>query len=173
MASKKPGSNELFSVFGKVVMTEGGKRFVPKSPPYYRTCLNRLKWGQNVTVTFYDRKAIRTQSQLRYHMVLMGMLSDHTGFTQDEMHDAVMRIVFGEKKVTLLGRSTTVRKSISDSAKMLNEEAQKLIDFDLELCREYEIRVPTREELGYLPEKKHHLVDSRKTGPEEGYTGKS
>lgn len=168
----RAGTKELFSIYGKFLWHENQIVFVPASPAYYRQCTRRQKSGQKTYVTFSDSKAMRTPSQLKYHWVLMGLLSDHTGFTQDEMHDAVMRIKFGEKEVTLAGITTRVRKSISDSGRMSNEQCSELIEFDLKLCAEYEIRVPTREELGYLPEKKHHLVDKPKVVYRKGVKSK-
>lgn len=94
---------------------------------------------------------MRSESQLRYHHVLVQYIAEHTGFTHDEVHDWAMRLVFGEKDVVIGGRSTKVRKSLADDGDVMKNEAVELIDFDLGVCADLEIVVPTAEELGYLP----------------------
>lgn len=102
-----------------------------------------------MTISEWD--AIRSPAQLAYHWVLMKYLAEWSGFTKEEMHDAVMRLKFGEKEITLGGKTVRVRKSIAESGKLKKFEVQELIEYDLELCAENDIKVPTREELGYLP----------------------
>lgn len=145
------GNNELFSVLGTVEIIDGIKRFIPKSKAYLNSCLNRIPAGKKVSASFQIAGAIRSNSQLRYHWVLMGYLSDHTGYTKEELHDWVMRVKFGEKAITLQGITMKTRKSLSDTGKMPKHEAVELIDFDKKLCADLDIHIPTAEELGYLP----------------------
>lgn len=149
----RAGSREIFTAFGLVGLFDGQKRFIPKSSQYVRACMSRIATGKKVTMTISETGAIRSDSQLRYHWVLMGFLADHTGFSKDEMHDAVMRLKFGEKEINLGGRKVMVRKSMSKEARLAKFEAVDLITYDLELCAEMDIRVPTAQELGYLPDK--------------------
>lgn len=94
---------------------------------------------------------MRSDSQLRYHFVLVGYLAEHCGYTVEEMHDALMRIVFGEKQVKIGDQTVMVRKSISEKGDLMKSECVELIERDLSFCEELEIIVPTPQELGYLP----------------------
>lgn len=147
----KYGDKELFSVIGKVALVEGKKRFIPNSTGHFNVSLARLFVGKKLTASFSAAGAIRSNTQLRYHWVLMGYLSDHTGYTKEELHDWVMRVKFGEKAITIQGITMKTRKSLSDTGKMPKHEAVELIDFDKKLCADLDIHIPTAEELGYLP----------------------
>ncbi|MHB8674641.1 MAG: hypothetical protein ACYDAK_13320 [Candidatus Limnocylindrales bacterium] len=93
----------------------------------------------------------RSDSQLRYHRVLCGYIAEHTGHTPDEIHDWAMRAALGTKTITVDGKSATVRRSLAADGDVAKHEAVDLIEFDLGVCKDLEIRVPTAEELGYLP----------------------
>lgn len=146
-------SKELFSVKGKITqhLNYGMniKEFTATSKKYLTDNLNRLPVGKEVTCTFYEHKATRSNQQLRYHMVLCGYIAEYTGYTREEVHDAIMRIVFGTKIISLGGMNVQVRQSISDSAKMKKEDVVSLIEYDLELCGRLDINVPSAESLGY------------------------
>ncbi len=148
------GNKEIFSAKGKIEICYGDKVFVATSEKYLTDNLNRLPVGKEVTCTFYEHKATRSSTQLAYHMVLMGYVAEHTGYTREECHDAIMRIVFGTKIISLGGMNVQVRQSISDGAKMKKEEVTELIMYDLELCGRLEINVPSAESLGYTPSNK-------------------
>lgn len=144
--------HNLFSVQARISQGETtGRHLLPLSPHHFRAQLNRLALGKVYTLTISETAYTRSSAQLAYHFALIGYIADYSGMTKDEAHDAVMRLCFGEKEVSIGSRRTFVRRSISDSAKMPTADAVRLIDFDLELCRELEIVVPTREQLGYLP----------------------
>lgn len=148
----KPKDNrkQIFTVLGEVKIDGDKKKFAFSSPAHYHQLISNLPVGKKLGVTFEEYKASRTQQQLAYHFVLMGYVAEHTGHTKDEMHDFVMRQKFGTKTVTILGKSEEVRRSIADAARMPLSDCVELVDFDLALCRGLEIRVPTKEELGYL-----------------------
>lgn len=139
-----------FTAIGTVVF-DTKKRIALKSPAYYQQCVDRLPAGQEVTVTVSTKKATRSEQQLRYYWVLMGLLSDHTGHEPEELHDYTMRAVFGSKLIVLNGKALHVRKSISNAAMMPKYEAQRVLEYVLELCADLGVHVPTLEELGYLP----------------------
>lgn len=141
---------ELFTILGSIVFNEGRKRFLPKSPDHMQICINRMNVGDEVAVSFSKKKLARSQSQLNYHFALLGLLSDHTGYTTEELHDFVMRAVFGEKMVTLRNRTFAVRRSVAERASMPKDEMAELIEYDLATCADLDIRVHTKEELGYL-----------------------
>lgn len=142
---------ELFTALGEVGIVQGRKRFCPNSVDYINDNISRLPVGRKLACTFYDKIPSRSQAQLAYHMILMKYLAEYSGTTREEMHDAVMRLKFGTKKVILMGLETHVRKSLSDAARFPKAEMVELIDYDLKLCAWANIKVPTREELGYLP----------------------
>ena len=139
-----------FTALGTVVF-DSRKRIALKSPAYYQQCVDRLPAGEKVTVTVSTKKATRSEQQLRYYWVLLGYLSDHTGYEPEELHDYVMRAVFGTKLIVLNGKGVEIRKSISNAAMMPKWDAQRVIEYALELCGELGVHVPTLEELGFLP----------------------
>lgn len=156
MAKEGAKRTELFTILGEfkeVVNPENGykeARFVPKSTKHFRTMSAGAPKNKLIAATFYDTVTSRSRNQVAYHFVLLGYIAKYTGYTVDELHDAVMRIVFGEKVVKLNGREVTVRKSLSTTANLPKYEAVELIEYDLELCKQLEIKVPTKEELGYI-----------------------
>jgi hypothetical protein len=150
----KATSKEIFSVNGKITAspTGRGREFTADSEPYLADCLNKLPIGKKVACTFSEENASRSAQQLSYHWVLMKYLSDYTGNTKEEMHDAIMRIVFGTKVIELKNFKVHVRKSIADSARFPKHKMVELTNYDLELCRHFDINVPTAKELGYVTE---------------------
>lgn len=146
-----PTKKELFTVLGQILIVDGKKRFVPYSRHHLDVCIWRLAAEKKVTVTFYETKTMRSKDQLKYHFVLMGYLAQHTGYTREEMHDAIMRIKFGEKSIKLGVHTVKVRKSMSDGGDLSKSDVVELIEYDLELCADMDIRVPSKKELGYLP----------------------
>ena len=101
-------------------------------------------------MTIILKKSTRTEQQLRYYAVLVGLLADYTGNTWEEMHDALMRLKWGTKKVKIGKEIVEVRKSISNSAKFKLTDMIEQIEFTLEKCFELDIVVPTKQELGYI-----------------------
>lgn len=158
MAKEGTKRTELFTILGEfqdVVNQQTGQpetRFVPKSTKHFRTLSRKAPKNKLVAATFYDHVTSRSRNQVAYHFVLLKYLADHTGYTTDELHDAIMRIVFGTKVVEINGRKVEVRKSLSNTANLPKYEAVELIEYDLELCKQLNVNVPTPEELGYVTE---------------------
>jgi hypothetical protein len=148
MSSKT--NRKIFSVLGQVSLADGRKRFVPHSIDFLNTCISSLPLGKGILCTFYDHVPTRSEQQLDYHWVLVSLMAEHTGYTKEELHDAIMRMKFGTKVIQLAGHSVMVRKSISNTGGMTVAEVAELITFDLELCGRLSIHVPTPEELGYI-----------------------
>lgn len=146
-----PKKRVLFSVIGEVKQVDGRKRFVPKSIHHLNACISRFPVGKKVSATFSEMRFMRSDAQLRYHRVLCAYIAEHTGFTPDEVHDWAMRLALGEKRIIIAGRSVGVRKSMANDGDVMKNEAVELIEFDLGVCQDLEISVPTAEELGYLP----------------------
>lgn len=135
----------------KIVVEKGIKRLALVSQRYYQHFLNtKTKEGDKGTLTVSLAKPTRSESQLRYYAVIVGMIAEYTGNTWEEMHDCLMILKFGTKKVKLGKDIVNVRKSISNSARFGKLDMVELIEFALEKCFELEIKVPTRQELGYI-----------------------
>lgn len=141
---------KLFTVLGSVVQVENRRRFKVNSPMHLESALRRLPMGKQIAITFSERVPTRSQAQLAYHWVLIGYIADHSGYTSEETHDAVMRMKFGTKSIRLGSRTVEVRRSVADIARMPKLDMVDLITYDLELCTELNIRVPTAEDLGYI-----------------------
>lgn len=77
----------------------------------------------------------------------MGYIAEHTGFTGEEVHDVVMKYKWGTRKIELGGLSGEGRRSWTTLTKT---EATEMIAYDLELCNELGVHVPSMEELGYI-----------------------
>lgn len=152
MAAKpKDGRKEVFTVLAEVRVVDGKKKIAMKSPDHYEQSVQQLPVGRKIAVTVEEYAPTRSKEQLSYHFVLLGYIATHTGYSVEECHDTVMRAKFGTKKVVIGNLTQEVRRSISGVAKMPKYDAVELIDFDLNLCKELGINVPTRQELGYLP----------------------
>lgn len=145
---------DLHALFGEIKIVDGLKKFVPKSPKHMRAILSRLPLGNKIVVTFSADISTRSDSQLAYHWVLMGYIAEHTGHSKEEIHDAVMRIQFGTKRIKLGDKIVDVRQSVSDQALFPKSNMMELITKDLEICKELEIIVPSAEELGYISNSK-------------------
>ena len=150
MSKPKDNRKPVFTVLGSVVFDGGKKRIKFNSPEHYHNEVQRLVVGKTVGITVEEYKASRSAAQLAYHWVLLGYMARHTGHTAEELHDMVMRTKFGTKTVRVGSIEQEVRRSISDAARFPKGYMIELIEFDLQLCAELDIRVPSKEELGYL-----------------------
>lgn len=136
----------------KIAQKDGQKVIELLSRKFYQHFLNtKTKVGDFGTMQITFKKPSRTDSQLRYYAVIVGLLATHTGYTWDEMHEALMIIKWGTKEVKIGEQSVRVRKSISNRARFPKDWMSEQIEFTLEKAMEYEINIPSREELGYLP----------------------
>lgn len=149
---------ELFTVLGKASIIDEKKRFVAYSPAYLNQKIASLPLDKELELKFSVHKASRTRSQLAYHWVLMGLISEHTGYTAEEAHDFCLRAKFGTKKMKLGELTMEVRRSMSDIGDLSVNEVIDLIDFDCRLCAELDIHIPTHQELGYLTDDKGKII---------------
>ena len=129
---------------------ERGRRFIPDSAPYYHDRCSKMPLNKKFTCDFTTKIPTRSEAQLDYHWVICNYISEHTGFTKYEVHDFMMRKVFGTKIIKIGNFQTEVRESISDRAKLPKYMAVDLITEDLQICQDLEIAVPTAQELGYI-----------------------
>lgn len=135
----------------KIVKKDGKNTVALSSRTYYQHFLNtKTKEGDVGTLTLAIKKSTRSESQLRYYAVIVGLIAEYTGNTWEEMHDALMRLKWGTKKIKIGNEIVEVRKSISDSAKFKKVDMIDQIEFALEKCFDLEIKVPTKQELGYI-----------------------
>lgn len=150
----KSSRKDFSTIFGTIQIIDNKKRFVPKSPAHMQVVISRLPFNLNIACTFSAAVASRSDSQLAYHFVLMGYIAEHTGYTKEEVHDAIMRDKFGVKRIKVGNIIQDVRQSISEKALFPKSDMVELIEHDLSLCKELNIKVPTAEELGYIPNNK-------------------
>lgn len=136
----------------KIVKKDGKNTLALNSRTFYQHFLNtKTKEGDIGTLTITLKKPTRSDQQLRYYGVLVGLIADYTGNTWEEMHEALMIIKWGTKKLKLGNKTVEVRKSVSNSARFKKVDMMEHIEFTLEQASELGIIVPSKEELGYLP----------------------
>ncbi len=135
-----------------VVMKDGRKALSLNSSRYYQHFLNtKTKVGDVGSMVIELKKPTRSEQQLRFYAVIVGLMADYSGYTWEEMHEALMILKWGTKKVKIGNRIVDVRKSVSNSAKFKKTDMVEQIEFALEEAYNLGIRVPSREEMGYLP----------------------
>jgi len=135
----------------KIVSSEGKKKLELLSRDYYQHFLNtQCKIGEVGSMFLTFKKPTRSENQLRYYWTILGLMANELGYKSEELHEWLMIMCFGTKKITVNGITKEVRKSISNKARMSISEAIELIEFTLEKCAELDIVVPTKESLGYV-----------------------
>lgn len=149
---------EIFTVLGKCQIVNEKRRFVPYSSAYLNQKMSSLPLDKELELKMSVAVASRSKSQLAYHWVLVGLISDYSGYTEAEIHDWIVRAKFGTKKIKLGELTMEVRRSISDMGNMSNQEATELIDFDQRLCQSLNIHIPSMSELGYLTDERGKII---------------
>lgn len=152
MQKTKDNRKVAFSVLGEVVADNDKRRIKIKSPEHYTQQVSRLPLGKQVALTVEEYVATKSQAQHNYYWAILSYLADYSGYESTELHDAIMRRKFGTKQITVGNLKETVRKSISNVAKFPKHEMAELITEVLDLCSQLQINIPTKEELGYLPD---------------------
>jgi len=140
----------LGTAIGTVELVDGKKRVKLRSPEHWQAIVSRLTVGGEYALTIEGLRKSRSQQQLRYYWALLGYLADYSGHEVTELHDAIMRQKFGVKQVVVGSVKETVRRSIADVARFPKEDMVELIDEVLRICQDCGVRVPSKEELGYL-----------------------
>lgn len=141
---------EMFSIIGEFKDVDGRRKFIPDSPSYYIDRCSRMPLNKKFTAKFTTKIATRSEQQLAYHWILCQYISEHTGFTPEEVHQLSKQLVWGTQTIKIGKYTAQVLKSISDRALTPKFEVVALIQKDLEICAENEIHVPTSEELGFI-----------------------
>lgn len=150
MTTPQNTKQHLFTILGVVKEREGKKHFASNSKTYFQDRIDKLAVGLKVKAEFFESKTTRSEAQLSYYWVLCNYIAEYNGNTKEEIHDALMKLKFGTKRIVLMGKEVEVRKSISNKAQFPKYMMVELVEFALETCKELEIKVPTKQELGYI-----------------------
>ena len=135
----------------KIAFKDGQKVVELNSRSFYQHFLNTKTGVGDIGVLHLKmKKPTRSEQQLRYYAVIVGLIADYTGNTWDEMHEALMILNWGTKEIKVGNKIVNVRKSISDRARFSKGDMMEQIEYALQIAKDYEIKVPTRSELGYL-----------------------
>lgn len=135
----------------KIAKVNGKNSIELLSRNYYQHFLNtKCHPGDAGSLTINFKKPTRSEAQLRYYAVVVGMIADYTGDDWEGVHEALTILKFGRRKVKIGKDIVEVRRSISNRARMPKNMMSELIEFALEKAYELNIKVPSRRELGYL-----------------------
>ena len=145
----KPPISDSFTF--EIVEKDGEKRVKINATDYYKHFLKtKTKIGDVGTLTLSFKKPTRSEAQLRYYWVIVGLIADYNGNTTEELHDALMRLKFGTKQIKVGKQIVEVRRSISKQAKMSKTDCIELIEFARETAFDLNINIPSAESLGYV-----------------------
>lgn len=125
-------------------------RFVPHSLDYMYHCLAQFPLEGKMRVTYELVKRKHSRPQHNYHFALCNLMASHSGYTPEEMHDAMMKMTFGVKYITIAGQTFETRESMSEQAGLTVSQVQELLQKDLEVCAQLDIVVPTMQSLGHI-----------------------
>ncbi len=153
-----PNRKEIFVALGKAQMVDGKRRFVPYSPDYLNQKMAQIPLDKELELKMSVAVTSRSKSQLAYHWILMGLISEYSGFQPEEVHDFVLRSRFGTRKIKLGELTMEVRRSIADIAKMPKSDMVELIGFDIRLCQSLDIHIPSMSELGYMVDSQGKII---------------
>lgn len=106
----------------------------------------RANTGKEVTIELV--KQTRTTTQLAFVHKLFDYIAGHTGFSKEETKTIEKRRHLTPKEVEVYGQKYLVLPSLATLPK---PEMSEFIERVLADCAELGIVVPTREQLGYLP----------------------
>lgn len=121
------------------------------SKRYYQFWINKnTKVGDTGTIEIKNKKPTRSESQLRYYAVIVGLIAENAGYSWEEAHDWLMIECWGTKTVTINSKSIEVRRSVADHSNFPKFDMQEQIDFTLKEAKKAGVIVPTKEELGYI-----------------------
>lgn len=130
------------------------KHFVPRSRAHFLSVCNRYPEDKEIGMIPVEEVNVRSRGQLAYHRVLIRYIANEQVMSEDDVHDALMKEVFGIREYTFMGKTHQGRYSLSDAGGLRTSQVIDLIEKDLETCAFLGIVVPTKEELGYIDESK-------------------
>ena len=147
MSKKIPSDSFQFEVIEK----DGKKGPRLLSEMYWRHFFQtKTKVGDKGTIHITLKKPTRSEAQLNYYFVICTLIGNHSGYTKEEVHSALVIEKWGVKEVKIGKITQKVRKSVSDGSKLSMTLMNELIDLALDVASFEEITVPTKEELGYI-----------------------
>lgn len=92
----------------------GAHKLRIKAGPYYRTFLNRLKLGSQVSIEITDRKPKRTEAQNRYLWVFYGDIARETGHSPEELHEYFKAEFLPAKTTEVFGKQVSIPPSTTN-----------------------------------------------------------
>lgn len=135
----------------KIVLKDNRKTIELNSRTFYQHFLNtKTTVGDIGSMTLKMKKPTRSENQLNYYAVIIGSIADYTGNTWEDTHAGLMILNWGKKKIKLGNKIIEVRKSVSDNAKIKKDEMSECIEFALKEAKVLKVKVPTKQELGYI-----------------------
>lgn len=154
---KRPAIDEVIMGSIRPIKDPDGivrKHFVPRSRQHFLAVCNRYAEDKEIGMIPVEEVNVRSRGQLAYHKVLARYIANDQGMSEDDVHDAQMKEVFGIREYTFMGKTNQGRYSLSDAGGLKTSQVIDLIEKDLEVCAFLGIVVPTKEELGYIDESK-------------------
>lgn len=135
----------------KIVWKDNRKTVELNSRTFFQHFINQhTTVGDIGSMTLKMKKPTRSEAQLAYYAVIVGLIAHDTGNTWEDVHSGLMILNWGKKKIKIGNKTVEVRKSVSDNARIRKDEMSEQIEFALKEAKDLKIKVPTRQELGYI-----------------------
>lgn len=90
-----------FTVLGKVGLVEGRRRFIPNSPAFLGSRLEKVPIGTELSATFEDKRPKRTGQQNRLYWMYLGDIEAEMGNLADDLHELFKRKFLPPRWVTM------------------------------------------------------------------------
>lgn len=87
--------------------------FEPKSPEYYRHHLKKFE-GKEISIAVVPNKKVRSDKQHRAYWWWLGLLSEHTGHTTDELHRLFKGLYLPKKFINYKGKQYALATSTTE-----------------------------------------------------------
>lgn len=144
-------NDKPFVILGQVVVDGMRKRFKAKDPGHLQRCLNKLPAGTDLSVEFSSKKPTRSQGQHRRYWWLLGLIEEHSGMRDTEVHHAFMVELWGETVFKWKGKTYTMRVSESDSGGFTRDKMDELMMRAEAECAEQGINIEEKSDPNYIP----------------------
>lgn len=124
-----------FSVMGSLV----GGTFIPNNPRYLSGMLHTFDDNKRVRVTYEAIRSTRSRQQNNYYFgVVLQLISEHTGFTVEELHELFRSKFLRTKRVWRGGEMTVLRSTTQLNSTEFGEYLAEII----REAGELEIEIP-------------------------------
>lgn len=104
-----------------------------------------FKSGKDVSVTVEIATKKRSSLQNRMFHAIVGLLSDETGYTEEEIKDYIMKDCGFSKEVIVKNQLKNVRMSTTS---LTPNEFNEIIEKALNICEFRDIKVPDKHYIG-------------------------